>query len=53
MVKTSLLVFYFAEAKSVTIQRMQSSLQEWDKQLKDIVQKKAKNGKFSQHYENI
>lgn len=41
-------VYYFlittAEAKSVTINRMQGNLQEWDKQLKDILEKKTKNG---------
>ncbi len=33
------------EAKSVTINRMQNSLQEWDKQLNNIIKKKGKNGK--------
>lgn len=32
-----------SEAKSVTISRMQSSLQEWDKQLKKIMDKKSNN----------
>ena len=39
------IVVYFTEAKTVTINRMQSNLQEWDKQIKDILEKKAKNGK--------
>lgn len=34
------------EAKTVTINRMENSLQEWDKQLKEILQKKEKNGNF-------
>ena len=37
--------FIFAEAKSVTINRMQNNLQEWEKQLKNILEKKSKNGK--------
>ena len=32
------------EAKSVTISRMQNNLQDWDKQLKTILEKKLKNG---------
>jgi len=34
------------EAKSVTIRRMQSNLEEWDRKLQDICDKKAKNGEF-------
>ncbi len=32
------------EAKSQTIRRMQSNLEEWDKQLQEICEKKTKNG---------
>lgn len=35
-----------SEAKSVTISRMQQNLQEWDKQFKEILEKKEKNGKL-------
>ena len=37
------------EAKSVTIRRMQSNLEEWDRKLQDICDKKAKNGEFVLH----
>ena len=36
-----------SEAKSVTIRRMQSNLEEWDKQLEEISTKKVQNGKDS------
>ena len=38
------------EAKSVTIHRMQNNLQEWDKQLKEIMEKKEQNGNVRHHY---
>jgi len=34
----------FLEAKSATIRRMQSNLEDWDQQLQDICNKKATNG---------
>ena len=36
---------FFTEAKSQTIRRMQGSLETWDKQLEEIVQKKTHNGR--------
>jgi len=35
-----------SEAKSATIRRMQSSLEDWDKKLDDINAKKIKNGEW-------
>ena len=41
-----LLLYVMSEAKSQTIRRMQSSLEDWDKQLEEIVQKKSQYGQY-------
>ena len=38
------------EAKSQTIRRMQSSLETWDRQLEEILHKKAQNGSYSAYH---
>ena len=40
---------FSAEAKSVTIRRMQSNLEEWDRELQEICKKKAKNGGLAEY----
>ena len=45
-----LLLHVMSEAKSQTIRRMQSSLEDWDKQLEEIVQKKSQYGQYNYYY---
>ena len=40
----TMLCTLYAEAKSQTIRRMQSNLETWDKQLEEVLHKKARNG---------
>jgi hypothetical protein len=41
----------YIEAKSMTINRMQNNLQDWDKKLKIILEKKSKNGNESMFWD--
>ena len=45
-------VYYYniiAEAKSATIRRMQGNLEDWNKQLKEIMDKKEKDGNINKN----
>lgn len=39
--------FMHPEAKSATIRRMQTNLEDWNEQLKDIMEKKERDGSYS------
>ena len=41
------IIVHCLEAKSATIRRMQSNLEEWNKQLQDICETKTKTGKVA------